>query len=251
MHISPQHAIHYIEKHLPSFLYFPYKLLVFVPVLVLSLNIVALLVGLLVPVGLAKLARKLPPIWARTNAYASLSKVKVTGRDNIDPNQSYVVVANHKSHFDILAIYGWLGIDLRWIIKQELRKVPALGYICEKLGHVFVDRSNRERSRDSIEMVKNEIQGGTSIMFFPEGTRNEDPGLKPFKMGAFKLAKELDLPILPVTINGAGKILPANTLSLNPGTMEMIIHEPISSKDVSEKDLSHLARKSIASNLED
>lgn len=250
MHMSPSHAAQYLEKRLAPFCYQPYKFLVFIPFLVLSTNFFAMMIGLFITIGLAKIARKLPPYWARYNARVSLSKVEVIGRENIDPNQSYIIVANHNSHFDILAVYGWLGIDLRWVIKQELRKVPAIGYACEKLGHVFVDRSTRGSGMRSVSKVKEDIKGGTSIIFFPEGTRSADPELRKFKMGAFNLAKELDLPILPVTINGSGSILPPNTMNLIPGKMDLIVHEPISSTDKTAAELSNLSRQVIGSILE-
>ncbi len=72
--------------------------------------------------------------------------VKVHGRENINPQQSYVIVSNHQSHYDVFVLYGWLGIDFKWVMKQELRKVPGLGIGCEKVGHIFIDRSNTERA---------------------------------------------------------------------------------------------------------
>ena len=249
MHTSSNNAVSTLEKQLGFLLYQPYKLLIFLPILIFSTNIIGALVVVLMAIGLNSMARALPVLWARINALGSLSRVKVSGRENVDPKQSYVIVANHRSHFDILAVYGWLGIDFRWVMKQELRKVPALGVACEKLGHVFVDRSNPQKAKDSIEKAKDEIKDGTSIFFFPEGTRTDRRQMLPFKRGAFKLAKELDLPILPITINGSGKILPTKTLNLMPGVVDIVIHEPINSTDLDELELAQLARERIASEL--
>jgi len=239
-----------LEKQLGFLLYQPYKLLIFVPILIVCTNLIAASIVLLMALGLDTLPRRAPILWARIIALGSLSRVRVSGRQHINPSQSYVVVANHRSHFDILAVYGWLGIDFRWVMKQELRKVPALGIACERLGHVFVDRSNSQKAQASIQKAKSEICAGTSIFFFPEGTRTDRAQMLPFKGGAFRLAKELGLPILPVTINGSGNILPTKTLNLLPGTVEMIIHEPISSEGVSEQELSQLARERINSVLQ-
>ncbi|MBA53769.1 MAG: 1-acyl-sn-glycerol-3-phosphate acyltransferase [Pseudomonadales bacterium] len=249
MHTSSNNAISNLEKQLGFLLYQPYKLLIFLPILIFSTNVIGAMVVVFMAIGLNSLARLLPVLWARINALGSLSRVKVRGRENVNPTQSYVIVANHRSHFDILAVYGWLGIDFRWVMKQELRKVPALGIACEKLGHVFVDRSNPQKAKDSIERAKDEIRDGTSIFFFPEGTRTDRRQMLPFKRGAFKLAKELDLPILPITINGSGKILPTKTLNLIPGTVELVIHEPIASTDLDEQELAQLARDRIATVL--
>lgn len=238
------------EKHLGFVLFQPYKLLIYLPILVLTTNLFAGLIIILIGLGLTRLARKVPVLWARANVVGSLSKVKVSGHHHINPQQSYVVVANHRSQFDIFAIYGWLGIDFRWVMKQELRKVPALGIACEKLGHVFVDRSDSQKAQASIAKAKTEIRDGTSIFFFPEGTRSDRQDMLPFKRGAFKLAKELGLPILPITINGSGKILPNKTLNLMPGTVQMIIHPAIASDDLSEQELAQLARDQIGSALQ-
>ena len=214
-------------RNLAFLLYQPYKLLVFLPIVILSTNVLGALIVVMVTLGFTRFAQKLPVLWARINALAAPSVVRVSGREHAAPGQSYVVVANHQSHFDILAIYGWLGIDIRWVMKMELRKVPVLGLACEKLGHVYIDRSNSQRAQASIDAAKSQLKNGTSIFFFPEGTRSLDGRLLPFKKGAFKLARELNLPILPVTITGSHDILPAKTLNLFPGTMDIIVHPPI------------------------
>lgn len=238
------------SRNLAYLLYQPYKLLIFLPIVVIATNILGGLIIILVSLGLPRLARPLPVLWARVNALAAPARVRVEGRENVDPTQSYVVVANHQSHFDILAVYGWLGIDFRWVMKIELRKVPVLGLACEKLGHVYIDRSNKRRAQESIQAAKQQLRHGTSIFFFPEGTRSLDGRLLPFKKGAFKLAKELGLPILPVTIVGSRDVLPAKTLNLFPGNIEIVIHPPIAlNDDSSEEQLMTLSRERIVSRL--
>lgn len=238
------------SRNLAYLLYQPYKVLIFLPVILIATNLLGGLIILLVSLGMPRLARPLPVLWARINALAAPARVRVQGSENVDRNQSYVVVANHQSHFDILAIYGWLGIEIRWVMKIELRKVPVLGLACEKLGHVYIDRSNHRKAQASIDAAKQQLQNGTSIFFFPEGTRSLDGRLLPFKKGAFKLAKELGLPLLPVTINGSHDILPAKTLNLFPGTVDIIIHPPIPVEEASsEEQLMAQARERIASRL--
>ena len=165
--------------------------------------------------------------WARVNSFAAPMLVKVLGRENIDPAQSYVIVCNHQSQFDIFVLYGWLDIDFKWVMKQELRKVPVIGITCERLGHIYVDRSNREAALASINAAKQRIVDGTSVLFFPEGTRSRTTIMRPFKKGAFRMALDLQLPILPVTIMGTRKILPSDTTNLYPGRATMTIHPPI------------------------
>ncbi len=247
---SPRPDSQAMMRNLAYLLYQPYKLLVFLPVVILSTNILGMLIVVTMTLGFTSLARWLPVLWARINALATPSRIRVTGREHIEPGQSYVIVANHQSHFDILAIYGWLGIDFRWVMKMELRKVPVLGLACEKLGHVYIDRSNSRKAQASIDAAKAELINGTSIFFFPEGTRSLDGRLLPFKKGAFKLARELNLPILPVTISGSHDILPAKSLNLFPGAMEIVIHPPIAmTPDSTEEVLSSQAKERIVSAL--
>lgn len=163
--------------------------------------------------------------------------VRVTGREHVDPSQSYVVISNHQSHFDILVLYGWLGIDFRWVMKQELRSIPGLGAACEKLGHIFIDRSDHQAAVESINAAREQITEGTSVLFFPEGTRSDDGLLRRFKKGGFRLAIDAELPILPVTVSGTCDVLPARLYDLRPGRATLVFHKPVSTHGLATTDL--------------
>ena len=210
-------------------LYQPYKWLFFIPFVTGGSTV---LMGL----GAVLLAATLGPragsricgvLWARLHTYLTPVSVTVLGRRNIDPKQSYVVVANHQSNFDIFLLYGWLGVDFKWVMKRELRKAPFLGVACEKLGHIYIDRSNTQAAIASLRDAKRKIVNGTSVLFFPEGTRSRSGELLEFKKGAFQMALDLGLPILPVTITGTRKVLPPKTLDLFPGPVRMQFHAPV------------------------
>ncbi len=209
-------------------LYQPYKWLFMVPVFGIS-TVLAGFVGAIASVLVnPKFGNKVSGWpWARLNALLTPMRVTVVGRERIDPRQSYVVVANHQSPYDIYVLYGWLGIDFKWVLKQELRKVPGLGIGCEKLGHIYVDRSKGREAMRSIERAKERIINGTSVIFFAEGTFNKGKGLLPFKKGAFLMAIDLGLPILPVTIVGTREILPGGSWDLVPGPAKLIVHDPV------------------------
>jgi len=153
------------------------------------------------------------------------------------------VIANHQSAFDIFVLYGFLGIDFKWIMKQELRKLPGIGIGCEKVGHIFIDRTDHESAMKSLSAAREKIVNGTSVIFFPEGTRSPDGIIRDFKKGAFKMALDLDMPILPVTIIGTKEILPNKTMDLFPGKALMRIHEPISVKGYSDENINELIEK--------
>ena len=184
--------------------------------------------------------------WARVISFVTPMRVTVIGRQHVDPLQSYVIVSNHQSQYDIFVLYGWLNIDFKWVMKQELRKVPAIGISCERLGHIYVDRSNREAALASINAAKQRIVDGTSVLFFPEGTRSRDNRMRPFKKGAFRMALDLQLPILPITIQGTRDILPSDTMDLYPGRATMIIHPPIAIDEYSHDTLEDLMARTRA-----
>ena len=235
-------------------LYAIYKWLVMIPVLGISTFVCGMsVVALVWFVPPAILARFFARSWARINSWLTPMWVKVEGRYHIDPAQSYVIVCNHQSQYDIFVLYGWLDIDFKWVMKQELRNIPVIGIACDKLGHIYVDRSNREAALKSIEAAKSRITGGTSVLFFPEGTRSRDGRLRAFKKGAFHFALDLQLPLLPITINGTRQILPSDTLDLFPGRATMTIHAPIHADSYGQGNIDALAdvvRQRIASGLD-
>lgn len=232
-------------------LYKVYAIGIFVPLLGLSTiffgTLAVLLVVVLPPSAVSFICGR---SWARWNSALTPMWVRVTGRGNITPGQSYVVVSNHLSHYDIFLLYGWLDIDFRWVMKQELRRTPFIGMACERLGHIFIDRNHRDAALTSINRAKGRIVSGTSVLFFPEGTRSRDGRLQPFKKGAFMLALDLGLPILPVTVSGTREILPPCTTRLFPGKASLCIHEPIDTSRYNAgtlPDLMAIARERIRS----
>lgn len=235
-------------------LYAPYKYLVFIPLAALSTMVFGSLAVCLMYVSRPRFVSSICGVyWARFNSLIAPMLLQVIGRENIDPKQSYVICANHQSQFDIFVIYGWIGVDFKWVMKKELRKVPFLGAACERLEHIYIDRSNREAALRSLKEAKKRIVNGTSVMFFPEGTRSAVDEMLPFKKGAFVMALDLGLPILPVSIVGTRKILPTRSLKLFPGRAKMLIHPPISTAGYSEASLPELmetVRRTIQAGLD-
>ena len=239
-------------KRILRIVYQPYKFLFFAPLVLLSTALFATLAVMLAALLGPRPASRMGMFWSRFNAWITPMLVTTRGLENIDKKRSYVVVSNHQSQYDIFVLYGWLGIDFKWVMKQELRKIPGLGIACEKIGNIFIDRSNTQAALDSINAARQKIVNGTSVLFFPEGTRSKSDEMGPFKKGAFKFALELDLPILPVTITGTRAILPTNTFDLFPGRAEMIIHPPLDTAGYSPAtlpDLIETVRNVIASGL--
>jgi 1-acyl-sn-glycerol-3-phosphate acyltransferase len=139
-------------------------------------------------------------------------------------------------------------------MKQELSKVPLMGWGCKQIGHIFIDRSNTKRAIASLHKAKSLLQRGISVVFFPEGQRSRNGRLQEFKKGGFILAQEIKLPILPVSISGSYRILPSKTYKLLPGHISICIHAPINTTAYSSQELTRImfeTRKRIADGLMD
>jgi 1-acyl-sn-glycerol-3-phosphate acyltransferase len=227
-------------------LYQPYKWLFFLPLVVVLTAFFGSLTVLTASLVGPRAASHCGVAWARLLSWATPILVTVRGREHLRPGQSYVVVSNHQSQYDILLLYGWLGVDFKWVMKQDLRRVPFLGFACEKIGHIFIDRANHAAAMASLEAAKGKIRGGTSVVFFPEGTRSRSGELGRFKKGAFRMAIDLGLPVLPVSILGTRAILPTRSLDIFPGRACLLIHPPIETAAYDESSLPLLSEKTVA-----
>jgi len=168
--------------------------------------------------------------WAWVMLQVTGVRLEIRGREHIQTGQSYIIISNHQSHFDILALVIRLGIQFRWIIKKELRAVPLFGFALYKSRNIFIDRSNRDKAVQSIHDGVKRLPAGVSVLFFAEGTRSPDGRIQPFKKGGFTTAVESGLPILPVTVNGSRTVLPKGTLAFMRSPIEVVVGEPIDTK---------------------
>lgn len=233
-------------------IYTLYVWTVFVPVMLTATVIFGAVCLVLAPLlGPRRTARITAVPWARLGLALAGIRLRVEGIEQIEPGRSYVVVANHLSHLDIWVLYGYLGLDLRWVMKQELRHVPVIGICSATLGHVFIDRSDHEKAMASLEDARRRIVDGTSILFFPEGTRSRNGRLRDFKKGAFRMARDLNLPVLPVTLVGTRELLRPGSALLRPGRAALRIHPPLEVTGRDTDELRRASRNRVASGLED
>lgn len=166
-------------------------------------------------------------IWSRCVCVLWGVRVRVKGRENISHDTSYVFVANHQGAFDIWAIYGYLNHNFKWLMKKSLEKIFLVGRACKSAGHIMVDDSNLSSIRETIAESEHTLRDGMSLVIFPEGSRTWDGRMIPFKRGAFMLASEFRLPVVPITIDGAFEAMPRSTYNVTPGVITMTIHPPI------------------------
>jgi 1-acyl-sn-glycerol-3-phosphate acyltransferase len=207
---------------------FVYQWLIFIPLFAVATILTALFTILFAALFRDKEITYLPArIWSRIACYGMFITVHVEGVENISKEESYIFAANHQSMYDIFLIYGWLDSRFKWIMKKEIRKIPFVGAACEAAGHIFIDRTSPMAAKKSIDDASRKLVNGSSMVIFPEGTRSKDGRLGKFKRGAFTLASEIKLPIVPLTIKGTFKAMPIWSYNIHPTRLTLVIHKPI------------------------
>lgn len=207
--------------------YQPYKWIIVIPfvfIITMIFGLVCIFSGLLFKQSGVNI---IAVIWSKLCCTIAPLKIIIKGKENYDRNTAYVVVSNHQSMADIPAIHGYLGLNIKWVMKKELGKIPIFGAACHHLGCIYVDRKNHDAAMKSIRKAQKGLSETASVLFFAEGTRSRDGKVMPFKKGAFKFACATTLPILPITIKNSLPVLPPDSLDLIPGTIEIIVHRPI------------------------
>ena len=135
--------------------------------------------------------------------------------------------------FDVWLVYGWLPVIFKWLMKAELRKVPFVGTGCKAAGHIFIDRRNAKAAMESLKEVEKQLVNGVCTVIFPEGTRSLNGEVGRFKRGAFQIALDLGLPVIPLSLDGCYEVLPKGKPFVYRAPVHMHIGEPIDLKQFS------------------
>ena len=233
-------------------LYILYQYLIGFPLVIIVTLFTAIFTILCFPWKNGKAPRAVQVFWSRSVLWLLLIPIKVTGRENVNPKQSYVFVANHQSFLDVFAVYGWLPNNFKWLMKKEIRKVPFVGTACAVAGHIFVDRSNPRAALQSMEHIKKELVDGISTVIFPEGTRTKTGEMGRFKQGAFKIAMDMGLPVVPLSLGGFFKAMPSGQAFANPrARVSLHIGKPIDISQFNDiNEAMEYLREQIASGLQ-
>jgi 1-acyl-sn-glycerol-3-phosphate acyltransferase len=191
----------------------------------------------------AVLAGNLNPFW----------KFRIVDRVHSDPRRPYVFVANHRSSADAFLI-ARLPWEMKWLSKQSIMKIPLLGWQMRMAGDIPVVRGNKESARHAMEELRRRLDRRVSVFFFPEGTRSAGGALGPFREGAFRLAIEAGVDIVPLAIAGTDAGLPKHSIVFAPTTATLTVLAPIPTAGLTSSDAPRLAetvRGAIARALED
>lgn len=213
-----------------KYLYRTYQLLIALPLIAIYTVITSLMVIIGCTIGNGHFWGYYPgKWWAQFIIRILMLPVKVEGRENLVKGQSYVFVANHQGSFDIFLIYGFLCRNFKWMMKRQLRQMPFVGKACEAAHHIFVDKRGASKIRATYDSARQTLQGGMSLVVFPEGARTFTGHMGVFKRGAFMLADDIELPVVPLTINGSFDVMPRTRdmkwVVWHP--LRLTIHKPI------------------------
>ena len=209
-------------------LYAIYQICIALPILFVSTILTALITTVGSLIGGAHFWGYYPgKIWSQLTCLILLIPVKIKGKEKINKKTSYVFVPNHQGAFDIFLIYGFLGRNFKWMMKKSLRKIPFVGKACESAGHIFVDKSSPRAIDETMKQAQSSLTDGVSLVVFPEGKRTFTGKMNEFKRGAFLLADDLQLSVVPITITGSFEILPRTGKWIHWHPMTMTIHDPI------------------------
>lgn len=230
-----------------TFLYRIYQILICLPLAILATLATTIVTTIGCTIGSDKYWGYHPgKWWSIVFIRMFLLPVKVEGIEHLDKKQSYVFCCNHQGAFDIFLVYGFLGRNFKWVMKESLRKMPFVGMACEAAGFIFVNNKSTSKTKHMYEKARATLQGGMSLMVFPEGRRTETGKMGPYKRGAFMLADELQLPVVPLTINGAFNVMPRQKdfhwVTWHP--LKLTIHKPIFPKSQGTDNLQYLSEES-------
>ncbi len=166
-------------------------------------------------------------LWAPVLLWAGGAQFSVRGLEQVDFSKPAIYVSNHQSTLDIPALFVALPVPFRFVAKQQLKLVPFLGWYMSLAKFVFIDRKNHKRALRSLEVAAERIRGGVSIVMFAEGTRSADGSVMPFKKGPFALAIKAGVPLVPIAIDGSGKLMPKNSWNITPGPVIVQVGAPV------------------------
>lgn len=173
-----------------------------------------------------RLAHGCAQLWSWLILATTGVEVEKAGLERLDANRTYIFAANHQSIYDIPVIFASLPFQLRIIAKESLGRFPFLGWHLRRAGHRLVDRKRPDRV-GILEWAASLPGKGASLIVFPEGTRSPDGRVGPFKAGAFLLALQAGLPIVPVSVVGSRHVMTKGHLTTRPGRVRLIVHEPV------------------------
>lgn len=170
-------------------------------------------------------------------------RLVVRGIENVKPDVPSIFVANHSSFLDIPACVTAIRVNLNFIAKKELKHTPVVGWYISATKQIFIDRKDKQKAQRSMQVAAQRIREGKHVLSYAEGTRSKDGEVQLFRRGAFIIAKDGDIPIVPVAVSGAHACLPAKGWWVNRGTITITIGEAFRPSDYPSESAEQLAER--------
>jgi len=180
-------------------------------------------------------SHRIASLWSRLICVLNGIQVEIIGLENILTDQPQIFVANHQSYFDIFAISGFFPVQIRWVAKESLFRIPFVGWSMKAAGYIGVDRDNKRKAYQAFIKTTEKINEGCSIVIFPEGTRSVDGRIGPFKKGSHLLALRAKAPMLPIAIIGSGSIIRKKSAIIHPGPVKIVVSKPVSLEQLKDQ----------------
>jgi 1-acyl-sn-glycerol-3-phosphate acyltransferase len=199
-------------------------------------------------------SHRVASLWSRLICQWNGIRVEITGVENILTNQPQIFIANHQGYYDIFALAGYLDVQLRWVSKAILFRIPFMGWAMSAARYISVKRNNRKQSYQAFLKTLEAINIGSSIVVFPEGTRSEDGSIGNFKKGSQLLAQRANVPMVPITIIGTRDIIRKGSIIIHPGPIKIIIspHVTLDATNAKKGDkILQIIRNTICKNFRD
>lgn len=230
-----------------KYIYRVYQIVVALPIIIILTILTSITTSIGCTLGNGHFWGYYPPvIWSTLVLKVLLLPVEVVGRENLTHGESYVFVSNHQGAFDIFLIFGHLRRNFKWMMKRQLRSIPFVGYACEKSHQIFVDKRGPSKIKETYDKARVTLRGGMSVVVFSEGSRTYNGRMGTFKRGAFMLADELQLPVVPLTINGSFDVMPRTSkwYWVHRRKLTLTIHKPIRPVTQGAENISRLMEES-------
>ena len=181
--------------------------------------------------------------WAPGLLNGAGARLEVEGLERVDWSQPLVLVCNHQSIIDVCALFRAVPTPLRFVLKQEMSRVPFVGWYARRMGMVFIERGSARSSPQRLREAVALVHGGAQLCAFPEGTRSRDGSVGAFKGGVLQVAIAAGVPVVPVALHGSGAVLPASGFQVRPGTIRLCFGTPIATTGLNVEDRNALARQ--------
>jgi 1-acyl-sn-glycerol-3-phosphate acyltransferase len=206
-------------------IYHTVRFWVLISFLSIVLGLLATIMGLFDKSG--NRSHKISSLWCRLLCKLNGVNIEVIGQENILTDKPQIFVSNHQGYFDIFALSGYLPVQIRWVAKSSLFKIPFMGWAMSASGYIPVERIDRKKSYEAFNKTVEKIKEGNSIIIFPEGTRSENGQIGPFKKGSNLIASRSVCPMVPVTLIGSGDIIKKGSAVVTPGSVKVVISKPV------------------------